>query len=314
MNTHQAVKAPRPKENFRPARGDRDRALEVLLEVVEPDSRSSTREIEHKTGTSRMTTWRLLKDEHYKAFHSCPVHALHPGDADRRLNFVAWLATEINRDPALLERILWTDESKFCNNDTPNRHNSIKWATDNPLANFKRGHQRIISINVWCGLIGPHLIGPYFFDGTLNGQRCLDFYQNDLPGLLQDVPLNVRQNMIFQQDGAPAHNARIVTSFLDTTFGNNWIGTRSPVVQWPARSPDLTPLDFYLWGALKDLVFGGCGAPRPAVQSQRELKARIVAGCYKLRNGHLSAVTTGLINRAESCLLANGEQFEHLLK
>jgi len=26
-------------------------------------------------------------------------------------------------------------------------------------------------------------------------------------------------------------------------------------VQFPPRSPDLTPLDFYLWGTLKDVVY-----------------------------------------------------------
>jgi len=29
--------------------------------------------------------------------------------------------------------------------------------------------------NVWCGLLGGNLIGPYFYDGTLNGRRYSDF-------------------------------------------------------------------------------------------------------------------------------------------
>ena len=37
------------------------------------------------------------------------------------------------------------------------------------------------------------------------------------------------------------------------TFPGKWIGRGGPV-PWPARSPDLTPLDFFLWGHAKSLV------------------------------------------------------------
>jgi hypothetical protein len=50
--------------------------------------------------------------------------------------------------------------------------------------------------------------------------------------------------MFFQQDGAPAHNAIIVKQKLNEMFPNRWIGTYG-VVPWPARSPDLTSLDFF---------------------------------------------------------------------
>jgi len=44
---------------------------------------------------------------------------------------------------------------------------------------------------------------------TLNGRRYSDFLIS-LPIILEEVPLFVRQNICFQQDGAPAHNAIIV--------------------------------------------------------------------------------------------------------
>uniref|UniRef100_A0AAX7UMF9 Uncharacterized protein n=1 Tax=Astatotilapia calliptera TaxID=8154 RepID=A0AAX7UMF9_ASTCA len=49
----------------------------------------------------------------------------------------------------------------------------------------------------------------------------------------------------FQQDGAPPHYGCQVRAFLDEQFPGKWIGRRGPV-EWPPRSPDLTPLDFYL--------------------------------------------------------------------
>ncbi|GBL95881.1 hypothetical protein AVEN_227124-1 [Araneus ventricosus] len=62
------------------------------------------------------------------------------------------------------------------------------------------------------------------------------------------------EGVIFQQDGAPPHYGNIVREFLDTTFPQRWIG-RGAVMAWPPRSPDITPLDFYLWGYVKQHVY-----------------------------------------------------------
>ena len=42
---------------------------------------------------------------------------------------------------------------------------------------------------------------------------------------------------------------------LKVTYPNRWFGRRVPV-QWPAWSPDLMPLDYFLWGSMKCLVLG----------------------------------------------------------
>ena len=60
--------------------------------------------------------------------------------------------------------------------------------------------------------------------------------------------------MWFQQDGCPAHTARISGQSLNHMFPNRWIGKYGPV-NYPPRSPDLTVLDYYLWGRIKDLVY-----------------------------------------------------------
>ncbi|EZA48500.1 hypothetical protein X777_12995, partial [Ooceraea biroi] len=43
-------------------------------------------------------------------------------------------------------------------------------------------------------------------------------------------------------------------NILNESFPDRWIG-RGGRISWPARSPDLTPLDFFLWGHLKNEVF-----------------------------------------------------------
>ena len=57
---------------------------------------------------------------------------------------------------------------------------------------------------------------------------------------------------ILLQYGAPAHIDNTVKEYLSRKLSSNWI-SRGPI-DWPARSPDLTPLDFFLWGYEKDNV------------------------------------------------------------
>ncbi|KAJ4429330.1 hypothetical protein ANN_26334 [Periplaneta americana] len=40
----------------------------------------------------------------------------------------------------------------------------------------------------------------------------------------------------------------------DGSRSGRWIGRGGPVA-WPAQSPDLTPLDFFLWGCMKEKVY-----------------------------------------------------------
>ncbi|GFT21277.1 uncharacterized protein TNCV_3815731 [Trichonephila clavipes] len=62
------------------------------------------------------------------------------------------------------------------------------------------------------------------------------------------------QELWFQQDGATFHTARATIDLLKDTFGDCLISRFVPV-NWPPRSCDLTPLDFFLWGYVKSLVY-----------------------------------------------------------
>ena len=63
--------------------------------------------------------------------------------------------------------------------------------------------------------------------------------------MLENVPRQFRQRLWFQHDGAPANFALDVREYLKNVFPNRWIGRGGPV-QWPPRSPDLTPMDFFI--------------------------------------------------------------------
>jgi hypothetical protein len=60
--------------------------------------------------------------------------------------------------------------------------------------------------------------------------------------------------MWLQQNGASSHFGRQVTALLSQNFPDRWIG-QSGAAAWPARSPDLSPLAYFLWGNMKSLVY-----------------------------------------------------------
>ncbi|GFT13946.1 uncharacterized protein TNCV_2615841 [Trichonephila clavipes] len=62
------------------------------------------------------------------------------------------------------------------------------------------------------------------------------------------------QELWFQQDGETCHTARATIDLLKDTFGDRLISRFGPV-NWPPRSCDLTPLDSFLWGYVKSLVY-----------------------------------------------------------
>ena len=71
--------------------------------------------------------------------------------------------------------------------------------------------------------------------------------------------LRNKTTAVFQQDGAPPHWSLATRALLNTTFPGRWIGragaTDQNMLDWPPRSPDITPLDFFLWGYVKNDVY-----------------------------------------------------------
>ena len=66
-----------------------------------------------------------------------------------------------------------------------------------------------------------------------------------LPRLIEDCKSVLPSGFIFQQDGAPAHTARLAQGFIATNC-SEFIGKD----EWPPNSPDLNPLDYHVWGAM----------------------------------------------------------------
>ncbi|GFY08844.1 transposable element Tc3 transposase [Trichonephila clavipes] len=83
------------------------------------------------------------------------------------------------------------------------------------------------------------------------------------------------QELWFQQDGATCHTARATIDLLKDTFSDRLISRFGPV-NWPPRSCDSTPLDYFLWGYVKSLVY----ADKPQTLDHLEDNIRRVIAVY----------------------------------
>ena len=186
------------------------------------------------------------------------------------------------------------------------------WSVENPHWLRQVEHQRPWSVNVWCGILGTRIIGPHFIDGNLNGEMYREFLDNILPILLEDVPLQTRMDMWFQQDGCPAHSSNRALEILDRDYPNRWIGRgtilRPAPQNWPARSPDLTKPDFFLWGMLKEKCY--TEVPTTA----ENMRQRIINECANINEETLRQVGLSFGNKVARCIAENGHHFEHLFQ
>lgn len=182
------------------------------------------------------------------------------------------------------------------------------YAEENPHEILVTHYQHEIRLNVWLGIYGQKLVGPIFIEGNLNSEKYRDLLEENFGLFFEGEPQEHLQRMWFQMDGCPAHNGRIISEWMNDHFPGRWIG-RYGVVRNPARSPDFTPLDFYIWGKLKSLVYA------EAILNVEHLRQRIIQCCNQMRvnNAELLRTTSSVKRRLRLCLRQGGGHFEHLL-
>ena len=110
----------------------------------------------------------------------------------------------------------------------------------------------------------------------------------------------------FQQDGATAHTSVIAKDWLKWRFGNKVISHRTDF-PWQAKSPDLSPFNFFLWSYVKEKVF------HIRTTSIYEQKIAVREALALIAQNTLAAVPANFEKRVELCILRRGCYFEHLL-
>lgn len=284
--------------------------VDVILQEVNRRPNASLRQLVLQTGISKNTIHRILKDDGRHPYHIRKTQCLEAPDPAARLIFCRDMLQKVDDDNGFFSKILFTDESHFSRNGMFNIHNEHRWAVDNPHALQRVHHQRQFSLNLWAGILGDHLLGPVRIPNRFNGENYLEFLNNELQILLEALPLNVVNGMWYMQDGAPPHYARTVRDWLNQAYPDQWIGRGNDApINWPARSPDLNPLDFFFWGTLKNKVYA------VEIETEDQLWQRILEASIEIRNNQESfiRVRESFAKRINTCIENDGGLIEHLL-
>lgn len=209
--------------------------------------------------TVQISHWMVAKiirrSLKYKPYHPRTLFHLYESHA-QRIQFAQELieGTNNNSNHEFWRKIIFSDESWFTTGGWVNKHNTVYYAAENPRhVNYAELHAQKIMVICFIGY--NFKAGPFFFDRSLDANTYIEMLNSSFFNHTV-MEMFAQNRRIFQQDGAPPHTARRTRDFLNFKTNSKWIGIGSPYITWPPHSPDLTPMDFFLWGHLKQRVYG----------------------------------------------------------
>lgn len=283
--------------------------IERVRTAVQRSPRRSARRQAITLGLSESTVRRILhKDLHYHPYKLAIVQELTAEDFLNRLNCCNQLLELFGEND--LGGLIMSDEAHFELSGYVNKQNFRYWCSENP----RQLHQRPLhsrKVTVWCGVGRIGIIGPYFFEDdagnhvTVNSQRYVEMLNTFLEPELRRRNIDLH-TVWFQQDGATAHTARASMARLREMFPRRVI-SRNGDVPWPARSPDLTACDYWLWGYLKSKVY--LRRPRTIEELKENIRNEITA----IPMGTLQRVMGNLRNRLEQCVRSEGRHLSEVI-
>jgi transposase len=205
----------------------------VLIDELKSQPRLSIRDqiASHPTdGISRWCLWRIRHTQRFHFYRETPICPLDQAHRDARIRFCDMVLGGIDSQLP----IIFTDESIVQVNMSGRgiwRQRAIHIPEEFVL---RIAHP--IQVMIWGG-IGP---GGFRTELTkcpksVNGESYIELLSHIIPVLNRAFP----QGYLFQQDNASPH-----TKYKDVI--GNWVR----ILDWPARSPDLSPIE-QIWAYLK---------------------------------------------------------------
>jgi inhibitor of nuclear factor kappa-B kinase subunit alpha len=108
--------------------------------------------------------------------------------------------------------------------------------------------------------------------------------------------------MIFQQNWAPAHEAKTTITYLKSNFPEYL--TKN---QWPSNSPDLNPLNFFVWGFLEQKL------KNKKIIDLDYIRRKLTQAWLEIDKNYLRRTVISVKSRLQACVKAKGGHFEQFM-
>ena len=287
---------------------DRDAAKEIGDATVSPIS-SARRNV---LAIAKSSWSRIKLELRYHPYKPVRRHELKPGDPARRMVFCQWIVTLSDLE---LQEFLFSDEANFLVSGNVNSQNVRRYAplkVSDPVNGGRPDHFVVDKptfsqkLMVFCGVNRDGTFGLKFYRNmAMDGPSYHSLLQYHVMPRLRQWNGGDLDRLVWTQDGAPCHVTDQNMRYLDRQFGDKVV-SRKPIRgrDWPARSPDLNPCDYFLWGFLKSKVY----TPRPNTLDQ--LQANIEREVAALDPQMIRRALMDIRVRAHKCKVNNGGHVE----
>lgn len=274
--------------------------IKTVRERFRRNPRQSGRKMARKLNVSNTTFRRLVKEDlGLKAYKRRRIHGLTEKNKMER----------VKRCKRLVQRhanseILFTDEKLFVLQETYNPQNDRFYsATFQECPTSIKSVQRFqnhTSVMVWGAVSKKGRLPLLFIDKgvKINKEYYLESVLKD--HMMKYIPeLYENQEFVFQQDSAPSHGSKIVQTWLNANLPN-FIRKED----WPATSPDLNVMDYFVWSYMEQNLGNVAGLHLDG------FKQRLIKIWNEIPQEHIRAACESFPKRLRSCIVQKGERFE----
>ena len=273
----------------------RRQAIIDVENLVSQFPKMSLKMISGECQISRTLAGKVLKEDLGRKPYKIPIyHQIKPGDYQKRVEFAEWFLKIPQKKS---EYLIVSDEAYFYLTESLNKQNNRSWDIERPTDGIEKPlHSE--KLLVFCAISATKIYGPYYFSTSVNQHNYLEMLK------VWFWPKHLRtseyKKYYFQQDGTPPHTSNIVQEWLTSKFGQKFLAKGT----WPARSPDLNPCDYFLWGYLKDRVY------KPMPKTLYDLKVNIEREIRNIEPDVLKSTFLNFRKRLNLIIEAKGGHIE----
>ncbi|QQP52144.1 Transposable element tcb2 transposase [Caligus rogercresseyi] len=222
-----------------------DDIVDNIQQIIDKDPGRSMRGIARELSVSDFLVRKIVKqDIRYKSYSLRRGQFMSAATKERRAERAAALLNKFKHPPDKDMLIFYSDEKNFNQDQKVNKKNN-RWLCSDPsevpivMATKFPATVMVLGVISNKGDVMP----PHVFEAGLrvNSKVYLDVLKNIVKPWMDQVAGD--RPYLWQQDGAPAHTAKKVQDWCEDNFPHFW-GKEV----WPPSSPDLNPLDFFVWG------------------------------------------------------------------